>query len=217
MIITHLMPMCVSIFMVIGLILLGIATPTESAAFGVLGVLVVAAGFRGLSWAAIYKSLRGTLKVTGMVLLIVVASSTFSQLLAFSGATSGMISVVNGLEWSPVMVISAMFAILLFMGMFMEQVSIMMLTIPIFFPVAHALGFDLIWFGIIMLLALEMSGITPPFGLNLFVLLGVAPAGTTMKEVAVSGFPYLLCGLLLFVFMVLFPSIALFLPSLMGG
>ena len=140
-----------------------------------------------------------------------------SQLLAFSGATSGMISVVNGLEWSPVMVISAMFAILLFMGMFMEQVSIMMLTIPIFFPVAHALGFDLIWFGIIMLLALEMSGITPPFGLNLFVLLGVAPAGTTMKEVAVSGFPYLFCGLLLFVFMVLFPSIALFLPSLMGG
>ena len=115
------------------------------------------------------------------------------------------------------MVISAMFAILLFMGMFMEQVSIMMLTIPIFFPVAHALGFDLIWFGIIMLLALEMSGITPPFGLNLFVLLGVAPAGTTMKEVAVSGFPYLLCGLLLFVFMVLFPSIALFLPSLMRG
>ena len=216
-IITHLMPMCVIIFMVIGLILLGIATPTESAAFGVLGVLVVAAGFRGLSWAAIYKSLRGTLKVTGMVLLIVIASSTFSQLLAFSGATSGMISVVNGLEWSPVMVISAMFAILLFMGMFMEQVSIMMLTIPIFFPVAHALGFDLIWFGIIMLLALEMSGITPPFGLNLFVLLGVAPAGTTMKEVAVSGFPYLLCGLLLFVFMVLFPSIALFLPSLMGG
>ena len=93
----------------------------------------------------------------------------------------------------------------------------MMLTIPIFFPVAHALGFDLIWFGVVMLLALEMSGITPPFGLNLFVLLGVAPKETSMKDVALSGAPFLFCGLLLFLLMIFFPSIALFLPSLMGG
>ena len=128
-----------------------------------------------------------------------------------------MVSLVNGLEWSPLTMVVLMFVILLFMGMFMEQVSIMMLTIPIFFPVASALGFDLVWFGIVMLLALEMSGITPPFGLNLFILLGVAPEGTSMKEVALSGLPFLLCGVLLFALLVWFPSVALFLPSLMNN
>lgn len=214
--ITHVMPLGIIIFMVIGLILLGIATPTESAAFGVLGVLIVAYFFGGLSWEAIGKSLQGTVKVTTMILLIVAASSTFSQLLAFSGATSGMIRAVSGFDWSPVMIVVIMFAILLFMGMFMDQASIMMLTIPIFFPIAAAQGFDLVWFGIIMLLALEMSGVTPPFGLNLFVMLGVAPKGTTMAEVAKAGLPYLGCGLLLFVMLIWLPDIALYLPSLMN-
>ncbi len=213
--ITHLLPMSVIIFMVIGLILLGIATPTESAAFGVLGVLLVAIGFRSLTFRAIFDSLKGTLRVSCMVLLIVTASSTFSQLLAFSGATSGMVQAVNGLDLAPVMIMVVMFLILLFMGMFMDQVSIMMLTIPVFFPIANALDFDLIWFGVVMLLSLEMSGITPPFGLNLFVLLGVAPPGTTMREVASSGLPYLTCGLLLFALMLAIPDIALYLPSLM--
>jgi len=214
-IVTHILPLSVIIFMVVGLILLGIATPTESAAFGVLGVLIVAYAFGGLTFEAIYKSLRGTVKVTCMILLIVIASSTFSQVLAFSGATSGMISAVSSVELTPVMVIIAMFAILLFMGMFMDQASIMMLTIPIFFPIAMAQGFDLVWFGVVMLLALEMSGVTPPFGLNLFVMLGVAPKGTTMGEVARAGLPYLGCGLLLFFLLVALPDIALFLPSLM--
>ena len=151
-----------------------------------------------------------------MILLIVAASSTFSQVLAFSGATSGMIRAVSAVEFSPVMVVVVMFAILLFMGMFMDQASIMMLTIPIFFPIAQAQGFDLIWFGIVMLLALEMSGVTPPFGLNLFVMLGVAPKGTTMAEVAKSGLPFLGCGLLLFVLLVVEPDAALYLPSLMN-
>ena len=213
---THIMPLSVIVFMVIGLILLGVATPTESAAFGVLGVLIVAYFFGGLTFDAIFKSLKGTVKVTGMILLIVAASSTFSQVLAFSGATSGMIRAVSAVEFSPIMVIAVMFAILLFMGMFMDQASIMMLTIPIFFPIASAQGFDLIWFGIIMLLALEMSGVTPPFGLNLFIMMGVAPKGTRMVEVAMAALPYLGCGLLLFAFLVMEPDIALYLPSLMN-
>ena len=215
-VVTHILPLSVIIFMVIGLILLGVATPTESAAFGVLGVLIVAYFFGGLTVEAVFKSLKGTVKVTAMILLIVAASSTFSQVLAFSGATSGMIRAVNAVEFSPVMVIIVMFAILLFMGMFMDQASIMMLTIPIFFPIATAQGFDLIWFGIIMLLALEMSGVTPPFGLNLFVMMGVAPQGTRMVEVAKAAIPYLGCGLVLFAFLVLEPDVALYLPSLMN-
>lgn len=213
---THILPLSIIVFMVIGLILLGVATPTESAAFGVLGVLIVAYFLGNLTFDAIVKSLTGTVRVTAMILLIVAASSTFSQLLAFSGATSGMIRAVNAVEFSPIMVIIVMFAILLFMGMFMDQASIMMLTIPIFFPIANAQGFDLIWFGIVMLLALEMSGVTPPFGLNLFIMQGVAPKGTKMVEIVTAALPYLGCGLILFVFLLLEPEIALYLPSLMN-
>ena len=216
MIATHLLPMGLVVFMVIGLILLGIATPTESAAFGVLGVIVLAAAFRSLTWQAIVRSIRGALIVTCMVLLVVMASSTFSQILAFSGATSGLVGWVEGLELSPILILILMFAVLLVMGMFMDQVSIMLLTIPIFFPLAQSMEFDLIWFGIVMLLSLEMSGITPPFGLNLFVMMGVAPAGTSLGDVAKAAAPYVLCGIILFGLLILLPDIALYLPSLMA-
>jgi len=215
MIATHLLPMGLVVFMVIGLILLGIATPTESAAFGVLGVIILAAAFRSLTWQAIVRSIRGALIVTCMVLLVVMASSTFSQILAFSGATSGLVGWVEGLKLSPILILVLMFAVLLVMGMFMDQVSIMLLTIPIFFPLAQSMDFNLIWFGIVMLLSLEMSGITPPFGLNLFVMMGVAPAGTTLGDVSKAAAPYVLCGIILFALLILVPEIALYLPSLM--
>jgi len=216
MVATHLLPMGLVVFMVIGLILLGIATPTESAAFGVLGVLVLGAAFRSLTWQAIVRSIRGALIVTCMVLLVVMASSTFSQILAFSGATSGLVGWVEGLKLSPILILILMFGVLLVMGMFMDQVSIMLLTIPIFFPLAQSMGFDLIWFGIVMLLSLEMSGITPPFGLNLFVMMGVAPPGTSLGDVAKAAAPYVLCGIFLFALLIAVPEIALYLPSLMA-
>jgi TRAP-type C4-dicarboxylate transport system permease large subunit len=99
--------------------------------------------------------------------------------------------------------------------MLMEQVSIMMLTIPIFFPLAQSFSFDLIWFGVIMLLALEISLATPPFGLGLFVLMGVAPKGTTLPEVSMAAAPYVGCAILLVVLLTVFPAIATYLPGLM--
>jgi TRAP-type C4-dicarboxylate transport system permease large subunit len=107
-----------------------------------------------------------------------------------------------------------MFAVLLLLGMFMEQISMMLLTVPIFFPLAMSLGYDLIWFGLIMLLALEISFTTPPFGLLLFVMKGVAPPGTTMSTIYTSAFPFIGCSLLLVALLVLFPKIALWLPGL---
>ena len=212
---TNILPMGVIIFMVIGLILLGVATPSESAAFGVLGVLFLAAAFGTLSVEAIRASLLNALKVTAMVFLIITGSSTFSQILALSGASSGMVRWSTGLEIEPILLLLVMFGILLFLGMLMEQVSIMMLTIPIFFPLAQALGYDLIWFGIIMLLALEISLATPPFGLGLFVLMGVAPKGTTLLDVAVAALPYVGCAILLVLILIAVPEIATLLPGLM--
>lgn len=105
---------------------------------------------------------------------------------------------------------------LLVLGMFMDQLSIMMLTLPIFMPIVGIYGFDPIWFGILMLLALEMSLVTPPFGLLLFVMLGVAPKGTTLHQVFMSALPFIGCTLLLIVLLVIVPDIALWLPSLMS-
>jgi TRAP-type C4-dicarboxylate transport system permease large subunit len=117
-------------------------------------------------------------------------------------------------ELAPLAMLLVMFCVLLLLGMFMEQISIMLLTVPIFFPLAQTLGFDPIWFALIMLLSLEISFTTPPFGLLLFVMKGVAPAGTTMREIYTSAFPFILCSLLLVALLIAFPQLALWLPSL---
>ena len=202
---------------VIGVILLimnGWATPSESAAFGCLGVLILAALYRVLTWDSFVKSVTGALRVTVMALLIIFGSATFSKLLAFSGASGGLIRWATGFELAPVLMLLVMFGILLILGMFMDQLSMMLLTVPIFFPLAQQLGFDFIWFGVIILLALEISFTTPPFGLLLFVMKGVAPPGTTMRDIYVSAIPYMACAILLVALLIVFPGIALWLPSL---
>ncbi|EDQ32844.2 TRAP transporter, DctM subunit [Hoeflea phototrophica DFL-43] len=202
--------MVVIVFMMVG----GIVTPSEAAAFGALGVIVLAVVFRCLTWESIKKSIVGAMRVTLMAYLIVFGSATFSQLLAFSGASSGLIRWATGYELDPVIMLMVMFGVLLLLGMFMEQISMMLLTVPIFFPLATSLGFDPIWFGLVMLLALEISFTTPPFGLLLFVMKGVAPPDTTMREIYLSAFPFMGCSLLLVGLLVLFPKIALWLPGL---
>jgi len=209
------LPMGFVIFSVIGLILLGWATPTESAAFGALSVLILAAAYRRLTWEALVKSLRGSLAVTVMMLMIIVGSTTFSQILAFSGASSGVIGWATGFELNPYVVLLVMLLLLIVMGMFMDQLSMMMLTLPVFMPLIVIMGFDPIWFGVVMLLALELSLATPPFGLLLFIMVGVGPKGTTLGQVARAAAPYIACSLILILLLTAFPQIALWLPDAM--
>ncbi len=206
-------PMVGVMVLIVAMMVGGIVTPSEAAAFGALGVLILAAVFRCLTWEAMRKSIIGALRVTLMAYLIVFGSATFSQLLAFSGASSGLIRWATGFELDPIAMLLMMFAVLLLLGMFMEQISMMLLTVPIFFPLAASLGFDPIWFGLIMLLALEISFTTPPFGLLLFVMKGVAPAGTTMRDIYMSAIPFILCSLALVALLILFPQLALWLPG----
>lgn len=213
--IVDIMPMMLVILMVIALIILGIATPTESAAFGVLGVVILALAKGELRWSAIVASMKGTIKISTMLLIIIVGSSTFSQIIAFSGASQGLLAFTAGLDWGPMAMLVAMFAVLLFLGMFLDQISQMMLTIPIFMPIAVNAGFDPVWFGIVVLLAMEISLLTPPFGLLLFVMMGAAPKGTTMTMIVKSALPYMGCALLLLLLLVIWPEIALWLPSAM--
>ncbi|MFK7754159.1 MAG: TRAP transporter large permease subunit [Sedimentitalea sp.] len=212
--VTDVLPMMSIVVGVILLIMNGWATPSESAAFGCLGVLVLAALYRKLTWQGFVNSVTGALRVTTMALLIIFGSATFSALLAFSGASAGLIKWATQFAFDPIFMLLIMFVILLILGMFMDQLSMMLLTVPIFFPLAETLGFDLIWFAVIVLLALEISFTTPPFGLLLFVMKGVAPPGTTMRDIYMAALPFIGCSIFLVGLLIVFPQIALWLPGL---
>ena len=211
--VTNILPLGLVIFAVVGFILLGLATPSEAAAFGALSVAALAAAFRCLTFDALRRSLLSTVSVTGMVFLLIISSSVFSQLLAFSGASGTVIDWAVGIDTGPLLKLLLMFGVLLVLGMFMDQISILLITIPVFFPLANALGFDIVWFGVVVLLALEMSLTTPPFGLLLFLMLGVAPKGTTLPQVALAATPYLVSDALLLGILIAFPAVALYLPA----
>ena len=210
-------PMGIVVFAVVGLILLGWATPTESAAFGAVSVIVLAALYGKLSVEALAKSFRGALGVTAMIFMILLGSTTFSQILAFSGATSGLVAWGAGFGIEGHAMLAIMVLVLIGLGMFIDQLSMMMLTLPVFVPLATGAGFDPVWFGVMMLLALELSLATPPFGLLLYVMVGVGPPGTRLGEVVRAALPYVLCTLLLMVALTLVPGIALWLPRAMAG
>jgi len=196
------------------IMLVGWATPTESAALGALSVVVVAAFYRTLTWPSFRKSVEGALRVTIMSFLIIFGSATFAQVLAFTGASSGLVRFFLAFDLSPMGLLWVMIGIIFFLGCFMDQLSMMLLTAPIFFPLAKALGFDLTWFGLIMLLSLEIGYTTPPFGLLLFVMKGVAPPEVTMMDVYKAAMPFIACSLLLIVMLVFFPPLAVWLPQL---
>lgn len=211
---TDILPMFVVIVVVIGVMVVGWATPTEAAAIGCFAVMLLAVGFRCLTWKAFKQSVDAALRVTTMAFLIIFGSATFSQLLAFSGASSGLIDYFVGFEVPPLGMLLIMLGIILFLGCFMDQLSMMLLTAPVFFPLALKLGFDPIWFGLIMLLSLEIGYTTPPFGLLLFVMKGVAPPGTTMRDIYFAAAPFVACVMLLIAAIILYPPLATFLPQL---
>jgi tripartite ATP-independent transporter DctM subunit len=211
----NILPMGLVVFMVIGFIVLGWATPSESASFGVVGVVILALARRVLTWDAFRTSLQGTIRVAGMVFFILMNSTVFSQLLSMSGASRGLVSWATGFEVAPLLILTCMFLVLIMLGMFMDQVSMMLITVPIFYPLAISLGYDPIWFSLIVLMSLEMSATTPPFGLLLFIMLGMVK-GTTLGEVAMAAAPYLFCDFILICLLVIAPGVALYLPSLMG-
>lgn len=211
----NILPFGLVIFLVTGLIFLGIATPSEAAATGGLGTLILAAFYRKLNWEVVKESVARTLQTTAMVLLIMSAAKAFSQILAFSGATRGLVDFAVNLPVAPMVVIILMQVVALIMGAFIELTSILMITIPIYMPIVQVLGFDPLWFGVILLVNAEMGATTPPFGLSMFVMKGVAPPDTTMGDIYKAGIPYLGCDLITMALLMVFPGIPLWLPNLL--
>ena len=211
----NIIPMLAIIVVVVGMIVGGLATPTESAAFGVVAVIVLAGFYRSMSADAVMKSLRSTVVVSGSLFFILVGSAVFSQLLAFSGASAGFLAWATSLSSDRYVLLLFMFLVLLALGMFMDPVSMMLIAVPVLFPLAISLGFDPVWFGIVFLMAMEMSLTTPPFGLLLFIVKGMAPVGTKLRQVVMAALPYLVADAVLVLLLVLFPALALWLPGQM--
>ena len=207
-------PMVAIIVFSVLIMIIGWCTPTEAAALGAVSVIALAACYGEMTWKSFLKSLEGSLRVTVMAFLIIFGSGTFAQVLAFTGASSGLMNWALGFQLSPMGMLWVMIGVIFFLGCFMDQLSMMLLTAPIFFPLAKTLGFDLTWFGLIMLLALEIGYTTPPFGLLLFVMKGVAPPGTTMKDIYLAGMPFIACVLLLIGLIIIFPPLATWLPAM---
>ncbi len=208
-------PLSIIFIAVIGSLVAGIATPTESAALGCVASALAALGYRALDRRNLQLSLVETAKVSVMILFIIVASITFAQILAFSGATNGLIALVTDSGLSPFAIVVSMVLVLLFLGCFVDQVSMLMITIPFFIPLAKAVDIDLLWLGVLYLLTMEISFLTPPFGLLLFVMKGVAPPPITLGEVYRAAMPFLLLELLVLATLMLWPGLSTWLPHLL--
>ncbi len=217
----YVLPLMCIFIIVVGSIVAGIATPTESAALGTVASMVAVTAYRMMSWKVFVVSVKQTLKFTVMTLFIICGSITFSQILAFSEASEGLVGLVEAAELTPLTVILVMMVILLFLGCFMDQVSMMMITMPIFMRIVEATDFGVgdlqqtqVWFGVLALMMLEISLATPPFGLLLFVAKGVAPIGTKMADVIFSVLPFILMAMAVAALLVFVPSITLIIPNL---
>ena len=207
----------VSIFVVvIGAMSGGIATPTESAALGAIATMALAALYRVLSIDVMARALRGTVAVSGMILFIILGATTFSQVLSFSGATDGLVSAILGRGLQPFAILAGMMALLIFLGLFVDQVSMMLITLPVFMPVVQRLDIDLVWFGVLYLICMQLGLLLPPHGLLLMTMRGVAPPEVTMADIFRAVVPYVVLSLALLVMIIIFPAIATWLPALLG-
>jgi tripartite ATP-independent transporter DctM subunit len=211
----YVVPLLSVIVIVIGSIFFGIATPTEAAAVGTLLCFLLAMAYGKLNWEVTKKAVGAATSITVMVMIILTGSAAFSQVLAFVGVTSGITNLALDLPVDPLVILILMQVILLFLGMFLEQTSIVLVTVPLFMPIVSALGWDPVWFGAIMLLNLELATLSPPFGLALFVMKGIAAPDVTMGDIYRAALPYVGLNLLVMAIMIIFPAVVLWLPGLM--
>lgn len=211
--VASLMPFTIIIFMVMGLIILGIATPSESAATGVVGALLTAAYYRRLSWKMLYRSIAEAAVITSMIMIIMASSVMFSQLLAYTGATRALMETTTTLGLPPWAMLLLMLGLPFILYMFIDQLGLMLIIIPIYDPLLKVLGFDPVWFWMLFLINMTLGAITPPFGYIIFAIKGAAQH-LTMSEIFSASWLFVGLTLVAMLLIAVFPGIATFLPSL---
>ena len=212
----YVLPLLSIFSVVVGAMAAGWGTPTESAAVGAMATVVLALCYRALTIRILLQSLKGTVAISAMILFIIVGATTFAQILSFSGASNGLAQAITGTGLPPWAVIAGMMLILIFLGVFVDQVSMMMITLPIFMPVVQALGIDLVWFGVLFLICMQLGLLLPPHGLLLMTMKGVAPPQVTMLHIFRAVVPFVLMSLVLLVLVFFVPAVATWLPALIG-
>ena len=206
----------VSIFVVVVVSMsAGWATPTESAAIGALFTMALALAYRALTLKNLLQALRGTAAISGMILFIIVGATTFSQILSFSGASNGLVEIIAGLGLPPGAVIAAMMLLLVFLGLFVEQVSMMMITLPIYMPLVQKYGVDPVWFGVMFLICMQLGLLLPPHGLLLMTMKGVSPPEVRMSHIFRAVVPYLAMSLVMLALVFFVPGVAVWLPKVL--
>ncbi|MDP2932074.1 MAG: TRAP transporter large permease subunit, partial [Chloroflexota bacterium] len=211
----YVLPVGLIIFLVTGVIILGIATPSEAAATGTVGVYILIACYRRLSWTVVKRSITDAMRTSGFVLFILAGAVAYSQILAYTQASKHLIELVMGMQMSPILAIVGMHVVALILGGPLSATAVMMVTLPIFMPIVRSLGFDPVWFGVGFLINMEVSGITPPFGLPLFTMKGVAPPDTTMGDIFRAAIPFACLDVVVIGLLLAFPPLALWLPNVM--
>jgi len=192
----------------------GWATPTESAAIGAFATMLLALAYRALTVETLLAALRGTIMISGMILFIIVGATTFSQILSFSGASNGLVSLITGHGLAQNAIIGGMMLILIFLGIFVDQVSMMLITLPIFMPVVQKFGIDLVWFGVMFLICMQLGLLLPPHGLLLMTMKGVAPPQVRMSHIFRAVVPFIMLSLVMLALVFYMPSVALWLPGM---
>ncbi len=204
----------IGIFLVVvGSIYAGLATPTEAAALGVVAALGLAWANRTLSWQMIRAAIEGTMRTTSMIMLIILAAVFLNFVLSVIGLTQALADFVIGMGLSPMQTMLMLVAVLIVIGCFMETLSMLLTVAPLITPIVIALGFDPVWFGILLMVLLETALITPPIGINLYVVQGVRERGE-LTDVMVGALPFVVAMFAMIVLLLVFPNIALWFPSL---
>jgi tripartite ATP-independent transporter DctM subunit len=209
------LPVLLLILAVIGSIYVGVATPTEAASLGVLGALIIALWSRSLSWQGLWESLMGAVRTSSMIGFILAGAAVLSIAMGFTGIPEILAAWVGELGLSKYALLAALMLLFLVMGAFLDGISIIVLTTSVILPLAKAVGIDLLWFGIFLVIAVELAQITPPVGFNLFVLQGLS--GRDIFTIARSALPFLFMLLLAAILITVFPEIVTWLPRTMTG
>lgn len=204
----------VLIFLVIGTIYLGVATPTEAAAIGAAGAFLIAMAYRELSFRGFFEILRSTAVTSGMILLILAAALLFGYIMTRLMMPQKLVALISASSQPEWVILLMILIFLIIIGMFLDIVSLILITTPILLPVVVTLGYDPIWFGVIMIITCEMACITPPVGLNLYVIKGIAPQ-ITLRQITMGALPFVGVEILAIIILTMFPAIALWLPSIM--
>ncbi len=193
----------------------GVATPTEVAGVGCFASLLIAAGYRRLKFRCLRDAFEKTAHTTCFIMWILVAASAFGYTLSFLRVPQSLVTWATSLDVSPYSILIAVNFLLFFLGCIMDPAAIIMVTVPILAPLMEKIGFDLIWFGVMFVVNMELAEITPPLGLNLYVMKSVAPPDITLKDITIGSIPFMFLDILGLILVIIFPAIITWLPSTM--